>query len=260
MSKRRQFVIATLVITISYFLVNLVPFFWRYQAIFGLALFVFFYLYLLFSQLTKNRQKIIVATFLPVSFVTGISLFHFLFSQGWLWQALLLSVFFLGVYTLLLVENVFLVSSEFKTVPLYRAASTVGLLLMLTSAFLLFNVILSFRLPSWANGLAVFGVTALLLNHFFWSLTLSLPFEKDNLSLVLVLSFVISEISIALSFWPVGVNKGSLYIVSLFYVFGGLAQAQVRQRLFKKTIWEFIWIGLGTFLALFLVTNWGGDF
>jgi len=29
--------------------------------------------------------------------------------------------------------------------------------------------------------------------------------------------------------------------------------------LFKKTIWEFIWVGLGTFLALFLVTSWRGN-
>lgn len=260
MKKRKQFVITTLLAASFYFLAHLVPFAWRYQAILGLTILIFGLLFFLFKRIVKNKQAALVATFFPLTFTLGVNLFHFLFPQGWLWRAALLLIFSFGFYTLLLIENVFLVSAEFKTVPLYRAAFTVGFLAMLATAFFLFDVIFSFRMSAWANGLAVFLTLIPLLSHFFWTVNFKPPFKGENFGLALVLSLIISQISVSLSFWPLGIGRGSLYLVSLLYVFGGLIQAHCRERLFKKTILEFIWIGLGTFLALFLVTSWRGNF
>lgn len=261
MNKRRQFIIATLLVTASYYLVQIAPFAWKYWATLAMVLFAWLYLLVLFFRLTRKWSESLLATFLPVCFLVGVSLFYFLFSQSLIWELILLLVVALGFYTLCLIENVFLVSVQFKVVPLYRAASTVCFLLTLMSAFFLFNAVLSFRLPGWLNGLATFVISSLLLSHLFWTVDLSLPsVESSNSTIVATLSLIMAETALAISFWPVGVSKGSLYLVSLLYVFTGLAQSYRRQRLFKKTIWEFIGVGIGIFLALLLVTNWSGDF
>jgi len=259
-NKRRLFIAATLIITVLYFLSQSAPFEWRYRALFFLAALSEIYFLLVFRKIAKRKRNALLATFLPISFLAGMSLFSLLFFQGLVWRIVLLLIFAFGLYTLFLIENVFLVSAEFKSVPLYRAASTVGFLLTLVTAFFLFDVLFSFRLAAWFNGLAVSLISLFLLGHFFWATYLSAPAEGDSLVLTGIFSLIMGEMSVAISFWPVGVGKASLYLVSLLYVFGGVAEAFCRQRLFKKTFLEFFWVGLGTFLALFLVTSWRGSF
>ena len=258
MSKKGWFILTTVVVSFISFLGQLVSFSWRYQAIFGSTVATGFCLWFCFGKLAKQKKNVFVASFLPLSFFTGINLFYFILPQKTIWRILLFLAFGIGFYTILLTENVFLVASEFKSVPLYRAASTAGLLMMLSSAFFLFNALFSFHFSAWINGFLVFAIMVPLLLHFFWSVNLTSIFDQDNLTLGLTFSLIISEIAVVISFWPVGVGKGSLYLVTLLYVFAGIAQAYCRKRLFKKTIWEFLWVGLGTFLALLLVTNWRG--
>jgi len=252
--------LASALITIGYYLVQLTPFDWKYLSILSLAVFSFVYLLILFLRLSRDFRKSIVATFLPICFLIGLSLFHFFFLEGLIWRLFLTLIFAVSFYTLCLIENVFLVSAKFKLVPLYRAASTVGFLITLTSAFFLFDVVFSFRLSGLFNALTVTAISFLLLGHFFWTVDLSSPASGPNLPVVLVLSVIMAEMTLALSYWPVGFGRASLYLVGLLYVFGGLAQAYRRDRLFRKTVLEFIWVGVGIFLALLLVTNWSGNF
>ncbi len=259
MSKRQKFILVAALITLLFFLNQLVFPDQRYFTTLGLIGFTALVLSGLFRQIARQWSNVVGALFLPLSFLAGMSFFYFIVPQGWFWQLSIILFFALGFYTSLLIENVFLVANEFKTVPLYRAASTSGLLLMLTSAFFLFDTVFSFHFSAPINGLLIFLIGLALWLHFFWATKLNRLWERENLVLALIFSLIIAEISVMISFWPVGAGKGSLYLVSLLYVFSGLAQAYCRQRLFKKTIWEFIWVGLGTFLALFLVTSWRGN-
>jgi len=258
MDKKKRFVLATILITACYYVSHFAPYDWHYQAIFALTLFAQIYFLLLFLKLSKKLQDAFSATILPTLFILGISLFYFLFSQSLIWRLVLTAIFALGVYALLLIENVFLVSGQFKVVPLYRAASTVGLILSLTTGFFLFDVLLSFRLSAWMNFLFVFIICFALFRHFLWIVDLSAPDSGKNIHFVATLSLIMGEIALILSFWPVGVTKGSLYLVSLLYLFGGLSQTYRSQKLFKKTLLEFIWISLGVFLALISSTSWRG--
>jgi len=258
MDKKKRFVLATILITVCYYVSHFAPYDWRYQSILALTLFSQIYLLLLFLKLSKNFQDALSATILPSLFILGISLFYFLFSQSLIWRLVLTAIFALGVYSMLLIENVFLVSGQFKVVPLYRAASTVGLILSLTTGFFLFDVLLSFRFSAQINLIFIFVICFALFRHFLWIVDLSTPDSGKNLHFVLTLSLIMGEIGLILSFWPVGVTKGSLYLVSLLYLFGGLSQSHRSQKLFKKTLLEFIWVGLGVFLALILSTGWRG--
>ena len=65
-----------------------------------------------------------------------------------------------------------------------------------------------------------------------------------------------TELALAWSFWPVGIFKGSVYLVSVIFVLSGLMQAEIRERLFKRTWLTQMWIGAAIVAACVLVTNW----
>jgi hypothetical protein len=50
---------------------------------------------------------------------------------------------------------------------------------------------------------------------------------------------------------------GSIFLTSAVYVSLGLAQAQLNDRLFSKTIKEYLVVGLAVFVILLYFTNWG---
>jgi hypothetical protein len=258
MAKRTYFIISTVFLSILFFLLNLVGYQWKVSGIFGFSFGIGLFYLVLFYGIAKKRLNLFFSSIFPVLFTLGIGLFRFYFAISWIWQVVLMILFILAIYTILLVENVFLVSAESKVVPLYRAASTVGFLLSLVTAFFLFEVIFSFRLSAFENFILIFAVCFPLLIHFFWFSNLSTSLTGENLKLALMFSVILGEIALIISFWPLGATKSSLYLVSLFYVFGGLAQQFCQEKLFKNTIREFVWVGLGTFLALIMVTSWRG--
>jgi hypothetical protein len=159
-----------------------------------------------------------------------------------------------------LVKNVFLVAIGFRTVPLYRAAYTVSVMLTLLASFFLFDSMLSFKLPFWANMLITFIFGIVIFANHYWNVAIELPDdgkEKGRWPYIIVPSVILAELSVVLSFWPVGIFKGSVYLVSVIYVISGLIQAEIRDRLFKGVVLNFIYIGLAAILAAILTTNWG---
>jgi len=196
---------------------------------------------------------------LPVSLFVGYGLFTALLPYSVI-GAILLSLFF-GIicYVLFLVENVFMVAIGFKTVPLYRAAYTVSLMILLVTAFFLFDSLYSFRLMYWWNVILVFLVSGLLFLYQFWVITIELPDDgktKNWTAYILVPAFLMSQLALVFSFWPVGIFKGSIYLVSVMYVISGLLQSDIRDRLFKRTWINFSYISLAIISAVVLMTGW----
>ena len=127
-----------------------------------------------------------------------------------------------------LVENVFLVAIGFRTPPLYRAAYTVGLILLLLSSFFLFNSLFSFKFNYWLNMILVFIISAVIFLYIFFSVTIELPDDGKDKNIwyyVLVPSILTAEMALALSFWPTGIFKGSIYLVMIVYILSSLIHA-----------------------------------
>jgi hypothetical protein len=159
-----------------------------------------------------------------------------------------------------LVENVFLVAIGYKTVPLYRAAYTVSLMVTLLVSFLLFDDLFSFHLAFWGNMLVTIGLSFLIFNYQYWAIAIELPDdgkEKGRWPYILVPSLLLIEMVGILSFWPVGVFKGSVYLVAGIYVISGLIQAEIRDRLYRGVIRTSIYMSVAVVLAAILLTRWG---
>lgn len=201
----------------------------------------------------------VMAVLLPVLWTVGFGMFSALLPANWLNYLLLSISFGMVLYVIFLAENVFLVAIGYKTVPLYRAAYTVSLMLTLLTSFFVFDSLFSFKLPFWGNMAATLVLGFLIFSYQYWSVAIELSDdgkEKGKWPYILVPVLLLTEFAGILSFWPVGIFKGSVYLVAVIYTISGLLQAEIRDRLFRGVVVNFAYIGLAVALAIILATNW----
>ena len=196
---------------------------------------------------------------LPVCFFVGSGLFVALLPLSITGSLFLSMIFGVVCYFIFLVENVFLVAIGYKTVPLYRAAYTVSLIILLLCSFLLFNSVFSFRFNYGINMLLVFLVSILVYLYQFWAIAIELPDDGKNKSLfyILVPALILGQMSMAFSFWPLGIFRKSVFLVCFIYVLAILIQADIKDRLFKRTWKTMLWVFVALILGMVSVTRWG---
>lgn len=257
MSKRKRFVITSLVLAAGLLVIaNLVDLTTRYLGIGILSLLT---VGLTIWSLKEGLENIewLTIPILPFLYTLGVALFYFLLPANFLTLATVAFGFAFGMYVLLLTENIFSVAA-IRTIALLRAASSVAFLLSLATCFLLFDVIFSFRLPGLANGGLVFVVSLAVFVQSLWSVELEKELDQKTRFYSLVLALTLGQFTFAISFWPVSVALASLFLTAVTYVLLGLAQAEFAGRLFKKTVREYLAVGIGVFVTLLLTTRWGG--
>lgn len=255
LSKRRRFIIFSFILSIGLLTTQFVSYDLRYWLIFGLALSAYFLPILGFLE---DFKKIAWLTILPLPAIyTGsVALFYFLLPQALLTRILIILLFGIGMYAILLSENIFLVAA-IRTIQLLRAAQAVGFLMTLVSAFFLYDTIFSFKLAGWWNGLLIGFSSFFLLLPAIWNVLLEESISKEVMIYSLVLSLLVGELTLFISFWPVTIPVYSLFLVTGLYVGLGLAQNQLVGRLFQKTIFEYLQVGIIIFIITFLVARWG---
>ncbi|MFA6369012.1 MAG: hypothetical protein WCX20_01365 [Candidatus Shapirobacteria bacterium] len=262
MSKRFRYLISSLLATVGFYFFLSLPYESHYYGLLvGIVLIIFCFWFGLGIVFDKSIYIRLMSIVMPVAFFVGFSLFATLLPQTFL-LTILYSVFF-GIinYSMFLVENVFLVAIGFRTPPLYRAAYTVGLILLLLTSFFLFDSLFSFKFIYWLNIILVFLISMVIFLYVFFSVTIELPDDGKDKNVwyyVLVPSLLMSEIALVLSFWPVGIFKGSIYLVMIVYILSGLMHAELRDRLFKRTWLIYVWVGVATILGVVL-TGFSGN-
>ena len=257
MSKRKRFVVTSFILSAGLLVIaNLVDLAVRY---FGIGVLSLLSVVLTFWSLKEGLDHVewLTIPILPLLYVLSVALFYFLLPPNFLTLVAVIIVFAFGMYILLLTENIFSVAA-IRTIALLRAASSVAFLLTLTVGFLLFDVIFSFRLPFWLNGFLVFLAGLALSFQSLWSVELKESLDSKTHFFSLILALTLGQLAMAISFWPVSVALASLFLTTACYVLLGLAQAEFSGRLFKKTVREYLLVGIGVFSTLLLTTKWGG--
>ena len=255
MTKRRKLGLVAILLTLGIFGVQSVEVDSRYQAI---ALFSGAAYALSVWAMLEDLSGIewLTTLILPVLYPVSVALFYFLLPGRLLTQLLIMTLFGLGMYALLLTENIFNVAS-IRTIQLLRAAHAVGFLLTLLVAFFLWDTIFSFRLNPWWNALLV-GVSAWpLALQTFWSVNLEDKLTPPVIWGSLVISWSLLVLSLIISFWPVTITVASLFLVTALYVGLGIGQQHLAGRLFKKTLNEYLWVGAIVLVAVFFLSRWG---
>lgn len=255
MSKRRRFVIASLLLSLGFIAIQFLTDQNRFWAIgiLGLATIILF-VWSLWGTLGRNMTLLTLV--LPAIFTVGVGIFWFLLPANIYTRIPIVIFYGIGMYVLLLTMNIFTVSAV-RTIALLRAAKGVGFVLSLVTSFLVFDAILSLRSEVYILAPLVFAISFPLYLQGFWTVLLEKSISKDLLILSAISSLVTAEIGIALYFWPVTVTVGSLFLTVSFYVLTGLGQARLDGRLFLSVVREHLIVGTAVLIAMFFATHWG---
>lgn len=193
---------------------------------------------------------------LPALYTTAVALFYFLLPEIILTRILILVFFGIGMYAILLIENIFSVATA-RTIQLLRSAQAVGFLMTLVTAFLFYDAIFSFKFSALINTVLVFLISFFLLFPSLWSILLNEKIDKKTVQYALVLSWLISQFALFISFWPLTITAVSLFLVTSCYVFLGIAQNHLAGRLFNNTFREYLRVGIIILIITFFLASWG---
>ena len=149
LDKRQRFALQTAILTSGMLVTQLIWEEYRFFAVVFLSLLA--YILTLWS-LTEDIEgaEWLLLFILPVSYTATVSLFYFLLPGRWITRLISTLIFSVGMYAILLVENIYNVSAS-RSIQLLRAARSVGLLLTLVVVFLSATIVYSLSLTSFQN-------------------------------------------------------------------------------------------------------------
>lgn len=257
-SKREQFVGITLILSAALIATQIFSGSLRIEVLLALAGLTY-----LLSALALHQDlygwEYLTLFILPTFYTVAVFLFYFLLPERWLTRLPIVFLYALGMYAILLTENIYNVAAE-RNIQLLRAAHSVGFLLTLLTLFFLLNTILSLHLPFYFIGLLVAGVIFPLALQTLWAMELTLQISQKVWIGSFIVTLAITEVAVALSFWPLRTTIAALLLTTIFYTLTGMMQQLLVERLFQKTIREFITVLVVVFGLVILTTRWGQGF
>lgn len=252
--KRQRFIISTTLLAILYTAAT----FFSFEEIYIYVPLIFIAVYFLtfFSILEGlTRHEWIMLFIHPIYFSIVFYLFYFFVPQRWLTRLPFLTIYIISTYAILLSQNIFNVGVT-KSLQLFRAAFSVNYLFLTIGSFLAYSLIISLRLHFAYNLLLVFFASFPLVLQFLWSIE-----PKDYITGViirysLIISLLLGEASVLLSFMPVNQAIFALVLTSVFYSLTGLFQIHIQGALFRERIREYVFVLGFALIVLVLTLNW----
>lgn len=256
-TKRQEFVLLSMLLTVGLIGIQVLPEY-RYVLSFGLAAVAYVgAAFALRSDLRGVEYLSLLA--LPTLFTLSVALFYFLLPARWISRIPVAVLYVLGMYALLLTENIYNVAAN-RTIALLRAAHTVGFVITLVTYYLLIQTVLAFRLHAVVTLILGLPITFVLILQILWSIELTPVMSARVRRVGAILALIFAELLWILSFWSVKTTMKALLLTTVFYSLVGLAQQFLVEKMYKKTIIEFSLVAIGIVVLLFLTTNWRGVF
>lgn len=237
MRRREKFVLAAVVLSLGLLGLQYVTLELRYLAtgLFGLATYIVS-AWALADDLQPFEWLTIVP--LPALYAMAVGLFYFLLPAHFLSRVSILALFGIGMYALYLTSNIFSVAKG-RTIQLVHAAHAIGLLFTLLTSLLFTNTIFSLRLPFYISGALVGAAHFPLIFLSLWSVNLEQKITSEVIELSSVLTLIIVEFAILLTFIPFSLWNTSLLVMSLLYIGLGILQSHLQERLFSNILQEY---------------------
>lgn len=191
---------------------------------------------------------------LPFLYTLAFGLFFFLVPARLISRIIMTFLYGVGLYSLFLSQNIFLVAS-IRTIALLAGARLVSFVITLVSYFFLCNIIFSLHENIGITGLLVFAVSFLLCYQSLWTITLESSLYK-SVMWTCSLSIALLEATLMLWFWPTSPTVIAIFLTGLFYAIVGISQSWFDRRLFRGVLWEYIWVAVIVFFILMIFTSW----
>lgn len=194
---------------------------------------------------------------LPILFSAGVVLTAEVPNLPIPWKYFLPPLYGAGMYVILLAENIFNVAAE-RSIPLLRAARTIGYLLTLGVIFLISSLLFSRHLPAYFNFLVTSLVGATAVGQALWQVELDETGRRKLVLASLVSGLSVGELALVISFWPVHPLGVGLALTTLVYFLIGLIQHNWEESFSKRAVAEYIVVATGVLILLLITTSWSG--
>lgn len=274
MSKRTKFIIVSCVIAVLLWLTTYAQVDFRFGLVLAVAgISYILSVWVLFDDL--KGVEWITLMILPVMFTMGSGLFSNFLPTVFpgvfgltlsietaqllasIFKVIYFLLFGLGLYGVLLIENIFSVAS-IRTIQLFRAARSVNFILTLVTSLFFFTVFLSLKLAFWWVIPISFIVSFVLAYPCLWSVDLKNDFGPEVFRYAVSSSWVVALLSGVLCFWPVKPFMGGLILTSGLYALFGILEQKLSNRVYLDSLLEY---GVTVFIIIivgFLTTSWIG--
>ncbi len=181
MTKKLRYLFSSVLSSVAFYFFLGLPYESRnYGLLVGMVLVIFCIWFGLSIIFEGDLGLRLISVILPLIFFVGYGMFTALLPFNFFGRLVLTIIFGLVFYVIFLADNVFVVAIGFRTVPLYRAAYTVNLIILLLASFFLFNSLYSYRFDYWVNTLAVFFLSMLIFIYQFFCIAIELPDDGKN--------------------------------------------------------------------------------
>ena len=166
-------------------------------------------------------------------------------------------LYVLGMYAILLTENIFSVAS-IRTIQLFRAARSVNFIMVLVTGLFFFSVAFSLRL--WFHWIMLIsaGIGFLLSFSSLWSIDLKTEHLDEVKRSSLTIAWLMALYGGVLAFWPLRPFMAGLLLTSCLYSLLGILEQKLGSRLSGVNYIEFILFNLVIVLVAFFTTSWRG--
>lgn len=253
-SKRQEFVIITGILTMVMMLTQLVSTDMRYPMVVVLSILTYGLCAFALREDLRGAEWLTLLT-LPTLFTAAVGVFYFLLPVRWLTRLPIAALYAVGMYALLLTENIYNVAAA-RTIALLRAGHSVGFLLSLATYFLLVQSVFAFRLYPIINAALIGPITYVLTLQMLWAMGLERVIGKSVRDLSLITALVLAQVTWVFSFWPVRTTLQALFVTTCFYGLAGMGQQYLTDRLYKRTVWEFFGVVAIVGIIVLFATNW----
>ncbi len=252
--KRQKFVLAVLILSLGLFFTEYQLTQWGLIVTLILPfLTVLFLLWAIYEDLRETKLYQVVI--LPFIYTFAFGFFYLLTPTSFIIRLLLTAMYALGLYSLFLSQNIFIVSLS-RTIQLLSGARIVSFVITLISYFFLTNIVFSFHVIVFPVIVLIALYTYLLIYHSLWTYTLQ-KYSQPLMIWVSALTACVIEIASLVWFWPSNPTVTALFLTGFFYAIVGLSHIWLEKRFFKGILWEYVWVGTIVFFVLLLFTQWG---
>lgn len=252
--KRRRFIGAAVFLSLLMLFSSFLSF---QQMLFFLPIMALFVYLAVFFSILEGIDKIewlmlfIHAAFFTVAF----DLFFFLLPARWLTRILFIIIYMIFIYAILLSANIFNVGVV-KSLQLFRVAFSVNFLFLTITSFLIFSLILSFKLSFIFDFILILIFIFPMALQFLWSINPTVTLDRQLVKYALLVSLFVAQVGLVFTFMPIRLVIMSLFLTACFYSFLGLFHAFIEKRLFKDRVREFLFVLIFVFVMTILSIKW----
>lgn len=254
LGKRQRFILATLFFAALYVFGT---FFTIEQAFFIaplLAVGVYGLSYLALLEGIQKHEKIMLFI-IPVYFSVVVYLFYFFVPQRWLTRIPFVTIYSVSMYAILLCQNIFNVGVN-KSLQLFRAAFSVNYLFVTLCSFIAFSLVASLRLHSIFNALLIGVLSFPLVLQLLWSVDPTEMVPPERRAHAGLLSLILGELAMILSFMPVNQSIFALTLTSFLYGMSGVVQLHMHNLMYRERVREYLFILISSAAIVFMTLGW----